>query len=418
MSPKDALAPIVELYGGEYKDTAPDLLPPEISAQFRGATRLIVEQFPHFEPAETGRVDCVLVNSSAMNPRVHSLEGGARLIVFPVGVLIRIYWIAHAVFEYWGEGLNVTIAGSPLDDLPPEWYEIAGPLKPLFVDYAQESDFWTDMNALAPLVVRKPDFEHDARSIARLAAQFLVWHELGHIQLGHFTLRKNPLLPDWRDWMGVDDHDFQAGLEAQADRFASSALIHTLLGEIEYRRGGRPEIERAFGLCTAGLMLMLGAFWPAKKFVAGYKGLGNQHPLVRREMIADAIAAALADDAAKTELFRQIDLKIWEQVVWASNRLAMYAHERYKTSGTVTVMPLLSSLSYGTGFAFPFIEAHRVRAAYLLSAADGILKTHTDFRSRAPQGKDPDAFLASLAEVFKQHDLQVQDQVRKLKPTP
>ena len=52
---------------------------------------------------------------------------------------------------------------------------------------------------------------------------------------------------------------------------------------------------------------------------------------------------------------------------------------------------------------------------YLQSAADGILKTHYDFRQSVPEGRDPDAFLAELNEIFMKHDAEVQDKARALK---
>ena len=427
----DRGVPMVQLYGGEYRDNAASLFPPELTEYVRVVSEMLIAGFPKFRPADHGSVNFALVNHGSMNIRVHALEGGGRIIIMPVGILMRVYWIAHAVLEYWLDGPNMLVIGSPLDDLPSEWYEIIGPLKPLFAEYDNDSDFWTGMTALAPMIKRVEQNEDDVRSMTRICFLFLFWHELAHLQLGHFGLRKNPMLKHWREWMGVDEKEFEAGLESQADRFASRTLIGMLVGEImskteqghglermfglNKKERGR-SLERIFNLATVGIMLMLGTFWPAKKFIAGYKGLGNQHPLVRREMIVQTIENELAEqDTTRAELWKRTELASWEQVVWATNRMSMNAHQRYQTEGKITVAPLFSSLSYGSGYAFPFIEAHQRRAVYLLSAADGILEKHNDALKGVPEGVDPDKFLEIRYKAVEEAVKQVEKTMRGLK---
>ncbi|MEW1747561.1 hypothetical protein [Streptomyces angustmyceticus] len=121
-----------------------------------------------------------VVNSPFFTCRAKELREGEYVLVVPVGLLCRLYVLAHLLLGHWGQdAVYMPVWATREWRLPPD-------LEPLFgkVRTAGPRPWWEGLEGLYAQV-KMPDFQYDAECLTILAFNFLVCHEAAHVYRRH-----------------------------------------------------------------------------------------------------------------------------------------------------------------------------------------------------------------------------------------
>lgn len=259
------------------------------------------------------KVTIVLTQSPSFSCKVTKVDKDRYLILIPLGVPARICILARIVLPYIDNGQNILMVSSLRDNIQIRDECIPKLLHPIFLDNPDYENYWDALNELYNQITPNLTLEDDVIHILRISLIFLVSHELTHILNGHLDLLERSNL----ETVGLSKELLMRGIEIDADDEA--AALSMLLLQLVYD----PDFAH-FRLGFATTMLFGISDVQQRRF-ANYEGGRYNHPVVRCDIFANAVAKCIDASPKKKKHILDILNKGWEKCVFAFNCLHMDA---------------------------------------------------------------------------------------------
>jgi hypothetical protein len=243
-----------------------------------------------------GDVEIALTPSPDFSCRVFPLEESKFLILIPLGVAARVKVLARLLLKYWDKGEEgILVLRSPRDNISVPDNQVPRLLSPLFLDKPNSESFWKDIDELDRAIITDSKFDPDVQELVSLSLLFLISHEITHILHGHFDLLER----SENDDLGLSKVEIERGIEIDAD--SGAAAISMLVIQMTIIASGsikqKDDEKLAFFRLSYVITMLFGIFDAQKKYLYGYDEQKYSHPMVRCEIFAEGVLAALSEDS-------------------------------------------------------------------------------------------------------------------------
>jgi hypothetical protein len=290
-----------------------------------------------------------LTRSSGLACRVRQLSDGTPIILVPAGLIGRLRTFCRTLLRFWDKEKHVMMASSPLDKIPEDQWQIPPMLVPLFGQSESGDEFWKHLQELDESLDTDPRFDPDVAELLHLGLVFLMCHEFAHVFFRHFEF-----LQELRQTKPSDVDRMRRGMELHADSFAgtwATTIFWAQLGnESDIKSVARGILRQSYIVTV-----IMALFDAQKKFVGLYDRGDYNHPMIRREVFADACRNQVSWEGKEIlDLWQDIELQGWKRAVdaFADLNLEAMTGKFGKIDKGKLAYPL-QALNYGMGASFP-----------------------------------------------------------------
>lgn len=346
---------VIAIGGGRLdSEDVPAAIPPATLAAVQATLGFMQCVFAAERPNDHCHVRIILTRSDALACRVFQLVDKSCVILVPCGLVGRLRTLSRLLLRYWNRGSDAAFANSPLDEIPPEAWEVPPALSPLFDPKETGEPFWQHLQTLdATLDVDlDPLTAVDVGELMHLGLVFLLFHEWAHVRFRHFAFLEHVSQAD-PDQINL----VRRGLELHADyisgNWAAMLFLHQVGPDV-----GAETLFRGFMRQSYVWTLLMGIFDSHKKFVGIYQHGDYNHPLIRLEIIRKGAYDYMRMNAAgQTALWHRAELEGWTRAIhafWDLNVEALSGKFGDLPGGALAYP--LQALNYGIGAAAPILQ--------------------------------------------------------------
>ncbi|MEV5011345.1 hypothetical protein [Streptomyces sp. NPDC055692] len=267
-----------------------------------------------------------MVNSPFFTCRAKELREGEYVLVIPIGLVCRLYVLAHLLLGYW----------EPPEVYMPVWatgkWRLPPGLQPLFGRVRNDGDgpWWAGLEDLYAQV-KSSKAQYDAVRLTALALTFVVGHEAAHVYRRH-----GKALEAFRLRGVVRDEAEEAVYRRFAETDADLMGTHWAL-DLQWI-GLKSSDQQAAGLVYLRMsyaVTMLYALYDVhRKEIGAYKTGAYCHPVIRRHMFT-----AASDQMAHAYPEESVGWAEWEMEGWRKCVLALHGLNKDVLLGRFGAVP-------------------------------------------------------------------------------
>ncbi|ARF58094.1 hypothetical protein B1H19_31440 [Streptomyces gilvosporeus] len=253
-----------------------------------------------------------LVNSPFFTCRAKEVSEGEYVVVVPLGLVCRLYVLAHLLLGYWNsDKFYVPVRQSEKWQVPPG-------LQPLFGKARNEGDgpWWAE---LEDLFARVEISHYDAVRLTEVALMYVIGHEAAHAYRRHGkaleALRLRGLVRD-----ETEEAVFRRFAETDADLMGTHwALDAQWIG---LRGSGQLDEAGVAYLRMSYAVTMVHALYDVhRKEIGAYQTGAYCHPVVRRHFFTEASHQMAHAYPLQSTGWVEAELEGWGKCLWALHGL-------------------------------------------------------------------------------------------------
>jgi hypothetical protein len=273
------------------------------------------------EGAESARIQVVLTRSPTLALRMRPLDDGSVIILFPIGLVVRIRILATLLLSYADRDYTNRFVASIFDDRPESDWELPPRLRPIFGEFVEDDYHWQNLAELATEWVPDTELNLILRDVTWAAMAYVVMHEVGHVLGGHsdalHRIREGGLAPA----LSVDQQEFERALELDADD--SGAGLFLLMVEVRLDQLGTSEYRaEVFHWIGFAVTLLFGMYDTRRKALGLYAEKKYPHPVIRHMLFLRSTVGYLSTEKPEwLEAWQRYEYAGWTRCVQAFWRL-------------------------------------------------------------------------------------------------
>lgn len=293
-----------------------------------------------------------LTRSSGLACRVRQVSEGASAILVPAGLIGRLRTLCRTLLRFWNKESHVRLMNSPMDKIAEDQWQVPPKLAPLFDSRETGDSFWQHLQELDDSLDLDPRFDPDIPELLHLGLVFLLCHEFAHVLFRHFDF-----LAAIRQTKPDDAPRIRRGLELHADSFSGTWATTIFFAQLG-RDADMDSLARGFLRQSYVVSLILAIFDAQKKFLGFYDNGDYNHPIIRREVFADACRNEAGSRGKEfLDFWTELEMQGWKRAVEALADLNFEAMGgKFGKIDEGKLAYPLQALNYGAGFAFSFMQ--------------------------------------------------------------
>ncbi len=316
----------------------------EVYTTFAFLIKIFLSSLPDREEG----VFIALTRSSGLACRARQLSDGSCVMLVPAGLVARLRTFCRMLLRFWDKEKHVLFASSPLDKIPEDQWQVPPKLVPLFEQRESGEEFWKHLQELDDSLELDPGFDPDVAELMHLGLVFLMCHEFAHVFFRHFEF-----LQTVKQTRPNEVDRTRRGMELHADSFAGTWATTIFMAQIG-NRGDSKSVARGILQQSYIVTVIMALFDAQKKFVGFYDRGDYNHPMIRREVFAEACQNEVSSEGKEFLSFWQdIEMQGWKRAVDAFADLNIEAMEgRFGKIDKGKLAYPLQALNYGMGASF------------------------------------------------------------------